>query len=263
MIIDIYSLLKKSSVKGVTNISVRALSRESGLTTSKIRTMLNKLENEGCIVRERQKNKNGADMSTKITVKKKPELMVNNVNTKLALKIKDIYCLFSNKRIGYNLYSKNSFHGYINNFITIAEICIKKNFNSYIYVASCFNTFSQTWCEKTFNNHIPPPYILSSKAKADERYNGFFRKLTQIRFANEMEDLSQEELIKNDIKIWEQIGKTKDYDVLLLFVENEMLSALFVCFFLPNNKKEKFMAEHNLDIVDVLDSEKIISKGIK
>lgn len=216
---------------GEVTISSKVLSEKTGLSNTAIKNSIHQLEKKGLISVKINKLESGANKSNTYIIK---ELNKESDSYNEVEKVRQIYVAMCKNR---DKNVDNTFSGYVNMFRKVVEICKEEKMEINTYIVSCFFTFTDKWCNKTFNQPYPPPYIIASKKNALERYNSFQRYVYQRTNDEEYIEMSDKQKYESDNHFWNSIGSPTDSSILNMLVENGSLSTEFVNEIIKNGTK--------------------------
>lgn len=219
---DVYDFLRKSANGGKISMSLKTISNRFDMTRSQVRGEIKKLVQNGYMTVVRKK-KDGVDQSNEyLLTGKRPDIEFN-VGTAEA---KSLFCKYASERANRKFNPAFSFPSYTKAFDRIASICKEEEMNLHLYIVACFHTFTTSWCRKTFSSPYPPPYVLSNRKNAPERYAGFLRYINQHSEEDPLvRDFNEE--IRNSYYVWKRIDIGNDVNALAMLVNNGTIMAEF------------------------------------
>ena len=202
-------------------VSYSTLSLNTGYSLRQVRTRLKSLIEDGLVIPVKSYT-NGGSFRYLL-----PE--VDGSSQVQSWVVAVIYCKMVSRRTGQTFNPRYKFLSYGKTFRRIATMCAAEKMNLHIYIAACFESFPEHWCQLKFKSKYPfPPLLVPiDKHRARERYETFLRVLSQYSPAEKQDALTLEQKLENSIYVWKRVNRGFDITNAENFYKLGLISYLF------------------------------------
>lgn len=210
--------MKSQALNGRVRLSYGELAKLSGLTVKAVRLEIRRLAQSGYIGIEKMSISGTRSFRYEYILHAKPSVDGASI-------IKVLYCEIVSERTDKDCDPLYSFNGYSAIFAKVSQLCKTNQMNEAIYTLSVFHCFPENWCNKTFKQPYPPPYLFLNKKHAQDRYEVFKRFIYQHAEPEEMETMTEDERMAEETRVWTLMGKPREKETLKLLLDNGTISA--------------------------------------